>query len=628
MHTSLFGNRPAWIKALLLGTALVLSAAMFIACETGSDDSETPLPGVRIFQVTAKNESLVLMFTKVSPAQGIAPSYEVWYGTSASSSAAALWDTLPTNSSQLITTTITGLTNHQTYYIWIKTVYAGLGASKLEGPEYNAPIPPPLTPGTLTVTPGEQMLEIQWAAVEDAATYEVYYKANGSGTTPPTDAGLTTVSVTGAVISGLTNGTSYKVWVRAQNTAGDSPGYSVDTGTPAEAGSEPTVAPLIKTPVVPGNNKLTLTWDQVPGVPSYKLYYSTANNSAAATAFPGTVPADAPTVSADITGLINGTLYYVWVKSSNSQGDSAASTSATGTPQGKPAIAFSNLKFELGKAAAEFIFAGTLPVSIFWTPTDQHDWDRITRAYETASGDLFTDAADWYVKTKLGKSIDFVFLNGGYVDNAIPKGTITVGGIQGIVDPDSRLQKIVIVTLSGTQLKKFFNDATGKLTNVEPGDVSGVAHSGRGGPPNTKFFGMVSKEVRYTLTYYTPPAPHAGGEWYAGFDEAAFDSEPYMHGFINTGSSANQYGDPLKINGATIVDGNTYRICTTDSLATGAYFVTLGEGTKEVIDTPFWHAIAEYIYDQGNVTPKLDGRIKIVGGVNLPPPWVPGNLTP
>jgi hypothetical protein len=138
-------------------------------------------------------------------------------------------------------------------------------------------------------------------------------------------------------------------------------------------------------------------------------------------------------------------------------------------------------------------------------------------------------------------------------------------------------------------------------------------HTGRGGPHNTGFFGVVSKEVRYTLKYYKPPGGTA--------EISSEDAEPYYHGFIDTENG-------LTINGQPVDDSRNYRICTTDYLASGEYFVLLNTAGKDkkFIDTPFWHGVAEYIYDQGSVTPKPDGRIKVEGGVPLPAPWVPGNL--
>jgi fibronectin type 3 domain-containing protein len=597
-------------------TAVLLAVLALSACETGQDsNSSMPFAGPRSIQVTARDTELVLQWTKVSPAQGVIPSYDVYYSIAANPNGAEKWETAESNTSQLVTSTITGLVNHTTYYLWVKAIYQGLGESDFSPTEYSMPIPPPPAPGTLNITASEQMLEVRWNDVEDAFTYEVNYKAGGSGASPPEDTAETmlTVSAPGAVIFGLTNTTSYTVWVRARNTAGES-SYSSGTGSPQAAGSVPASPPGNLT-LTPGGKKLTLEWDQVPGVPAYKIYYGTANNISQAAQFPQTIPAAVPTVRADITGLTNGVLYYVWVKSSNSKGESSsASPPASGTPQAKAPINYSDFSFQLGTAAAEYIFAQDLPPSVFF-PDGRPNTDRLTRVQETALGNLFCDGAAWYIRTQYPEeNIDFVFLNGGYIDNGLSKGTITLGGLSGIVQPDNRTAKFMLLTLTGAELKKFFNDTDGKNSNIEPGDVSGAAHSGRGGPPNTKFFGIVSREVRYTLKYYkAPPLPVPPN----------FDAEPYQHGFIDTDSSAGA----LKINGQPIVDSQNYRICTTDELASGAYFVQLYAGkNKRVINTPFWHGAAEYIYDQSSVTPGLDGRIKVEGGVPLPPPWVAGNL--
>jgi hypothetical protein len=589
-------------KVLSALTRFFAGAAVFVlvfsACETGSSGRSLPLAAPRSVQVTAKNTALVLQWTRVASAQGVIPYYVVYYGTAPNAAFAQRWGAVQPDSSNLVTAEIAGLVNHVIYYVWVRAVYIGLGISDYSPITYGTPIPPPGPPGALSVTQGEEMLEVSWGTVQDAFTYEVYHKAGGSGAEPPPDTAETmvTVSEAGAVILGLTNGASYRIWVRAVNTAGAS-GYSSGSGTPALASSAPTTPPA-RPAVTPGNTKLTLTWNQVPGVPRYKVYYHTADNFGAAAEFPQTIPANLPAVSADITGLANGQTYYVWVRSWNSQGGSPPSEAASGTPQAKNPINFNNIQFELGRAAAEYIFAQNLPPSVFF-PDGRPNTDRLTRVQETALGNLFTDGAAWYVRNRYPEeNISFVFLNGGYIDNALPKGAVTVGGLAGIVKPDSRGDKFFLLTLTGAQLKGFFED------------VAGVVHTGRGSS-GTGEFGVVSKEIRYTLQYYKPPEGTAQIS-----DEAA---EPYYHGRIKPGT--------LKFNGADIVDTQSYRICTTEYNASGVYYTRLyTAGTnKRSIDKPFWHGVAEYIYDQGSVTPKLDGRIKIEGGVPLPSPWIPGS---
>jgi hypothetical protein len=590
-----------------------LGALFFPACETGFDaDRSPPLAGLRSFQITANDGALLLQWTKIAPAQGIIPDYRVYYSTTEDpNTAEQLPEDIPSNTSNLVQARITGLTNHTPYYVWVKAIYVGLGESDFSARESGIPIPPPPTPGPLTVIAGEEMLQVTWEPVEDAFTYEVYYKASGSGDTPPPEAEMTTVSEPGKALLGLTPETAHTIWVKARNTAGES-GYRTGTGTPiAAAGAPPTSAPGTLT-VSAGDKKLTLTWDQVSGVPGYQVYYGTTNTFSTAI-ISQTVPAGAPRVSAEITGLVNGNAYYVWVVSKNSKGISGPSPSASGTPQAKTPIDFNNLQFELGQAAAEYIFAQDLPASVFF-PDGRPNTDRLTRVQETTLGNLFTDGVAWYIRKEYpDENIDFVFLNGGYIDNVLPKGTITVGSFSGVVQPDSRKDKLMLLTMTGTELKKFFNDVEGKEEMAEPGDVSGVAHTGRGGPHNTGFFGVVSKEARFILKYYKPPE--------GTVEPPDWDSEPYLHGFIDTEKD-------LTINGAPIDDAREYRICVTDYLASGEYFVRLKTAGKNprIIETPFWHGVAEYIYDQGIITPYLDGRIKIEGGVPLPAPWMPGDL--
>jgi hypothetical protein len=548
-------------------------------------------------QVTARDKALALQWTKVAPAQGVAPNYEVYYSAGSNPAGADLWETVIPGESNLVTSTITGLENGNPYYVWVKAVYEGVGISDFSPTSYGIPIPPPETPGAVTLYPGEEMLELAWDAVSHAFTYEVYCQENGSGKEPPEEAAaaMRTVSETGIALPGLINGRSYTVWVRAVNTAGISQGYAKATGAPAAAAAVPAEAPG-KPEVGAGEGKLMLSWAQVHGVPWYKLYYNTENDFDGAQEHPSRIPANAPSVTAEITGLANGAACYVWVQSCNSRGDGAVSPPASGTPKAKPPIEFTNLQFELGQAAAEYIFAQDVPASVFF-PEGRPNTDRLTRVQETALGNLFADGMAWYAREKLGEPVDFVFLNGGYIDNVIPEGKITVGSLSGIVN--SRSDKIFLLTMTGANLKAFFDD------------IADVIHTGRGGS-GTGNFGIVSKEVRYTIRYYKPPA----GVSPISSEEA----EPYYHGFIKPGT--------LTINGAAIADDRTYRVCTTDYNASGVYFVRLNsQGTeKKLINTPFWHGVAAFIYDRGRVIPYLDGRVKLEGGVPLPPPWIEGDL--
>jgi hypothetical protein len=591
-------------------------------CESALSESDSiPLTGPLSIQITPGNEELVVQWTKVAPAKNVIPTYELYWSTT--DTPGTDYIVVGTNDSKLIQATITELENNTPYYVWVKAVFEGIGKSDFSPPSIGIPIPVPknVESESITVYSGYQMLELRWDTVEDASNYEVYYSTS-NGLEPPTGADMRDVSAApgseqGVVLHGLTNGTSYTVWIRAANSAGKSPDYSTITGTPS-TGSLPSAPVNIE--AGGGDTKITVIWAQVHGVKKYKLYYSTTNN------FSSPPPNECPTAdstapknTAEITGLSNGTTYYVWVVSSNGAGDdSGPSTSASASTVAKPPIDFNNSRFELGNSTAVFPFAQDLPVSAFF-PDGRPSTDRLTRVQETALGNLFADGAAWYFREKLEKHVDFVFINGGYIDNNILKGKITVGSLMGTVGSGSSAtieDKLVIVKMKGSDLKKFFYDPERELSLAawnEGGDVAGVVHMGRGGG-GTGFFGVVSKEARYTLEY--PQAPPTGT---ALTDD---QKEPYYHGRIKPGT--------LKINGVDIEDSAEYRIGTSDYLASGAYFTTLSTGriSIELIDVLFWRGVAEYIYDKGTISPYLDGRIKIEGGVPLPAPWVNSSWKP
>jgi hypothetical protein len=596
--------------AFLFGMTLILSAAFFLACETGFDPgSSVPLAGPRQIVLTAKDSSFLVQWTKTAPAQGIPPTYKLYYSlaTNTDPSLASAWEEeIESDASNLVTATITGLTNGATYNVWIKAFYAGLGESDFSSPATGMPVPSPATPAKLQVISGEGILQITWEEVLYASSYEVCYQTNGNGDIPPAGILPKTVSETGTALLNVTNGTSYTVWVRAKNTNGES-SYATSAGTPQVAAAPPSEAPN-GLEITPGDEKLTLTWNQVAGVPSYRLYYGITDVFSAATQVPALVPADAPKVRANITGLENGKGYYIWVQSWNSKSDrdnsAKTSQSTPGTPQAKPSIDFNNLRFLLGQTTAEYPFAQNLPDSIFF-PGGTFGTDRLTRVQETALGNLFADGAAWYIRKKVGEDIDFVFLNGGFIEGYLLQGDITVGGLANIVQSESRVDKFMILTMSGTQLKAFFDE------------VANVVHTGRGGG-GTGNFGIVSKEVHYTIRYYTLPD-----------DTEGITESDYYHGFIKPGTL--KILDRENDTYVDIDDTREYRICTTDYNASGVYFEGIYSGLydetkKQLIDTPFWRGVAEYIYDQGTVTPYLDERIKLEGGVPLPPPWIPGNF--
>jgi hypothetical protein len=184
-------------------------------------------------------------------------------------------------------------------------------------------------------------MKVTWGAAADASGYEIYYSTTN---TPPTagTAGITAnvaISGTTATITGLANGATYYVWVRAKNSLGASAYTPAGSGTPGSASEAPGV-PVISS-VTAGDKTMTVTWGPVAFTESYEVYYSTINTQPAA-ATPGTITATG--LTAAVTGLTNATTYYVWVRGINGHGAGAYSEGKSGTPgavdqsPGAPAI--------------------------------------------------------------------------------------------------------------------------------------------------------------------------------------------------------------------------------------------------------------------------------------------------
>jgi hypothetical protein len=235
-----------------------------------------------------------------------ADEYELYCDTSA---------TMPGTAAQTVSTTaasITGLTNGTSYNVWVKPKNAqGTG-----GVSAMASGTPLAVPGTLTVSAGNGQLTVNWAAVSGATGYEVYYSTISY---IPSDPAVTVTGIT-TTLTGLTNGTTYNVWVKAKNTTGTSGASPMASGKPI--GNMGTVT------VSSGDEKLNLSWSAVAGADEYEVYYSTG------TTIPGTAAQTVSTTTANITGLTNGTSYNVWVKPKNAQGTGGTSTMASGKPIG------------------------------------------------------------------------------------------------------------------------------------------------------------------------------------------------------------------------------------------------------------------------------------------------------
>ncbi|MBN2353075.1 MAG: fibronectin type III domain-containing protein [Spirochaetales bacterium] len=184
--------------------------------------------------------------------------------------------------------------------------------------------PPPTAPDAPVLNPGNTQIDVSWTAVDDATAYNVYYGTeDDSGTAVRYGPDTPSTSLT---VNDLANGTTYYVWLKAKNANGTS-GFSPSSSA-ATTGSLPPApgAPAL----TPGDGQIGVSWTAVGGAASYNVFYNTVFDSGSAAQFGGDVAGTSTTV----TGLANGTRYFVWVKSKNAGGTSAFSLSALSRPAG------------------------------------------------------------------------------------------------------------------------------------------------------------------------------------------------------------------------------------------------------------------------------------------------------
>jgi hypothetical protein len=247
----------------------------------------------------------------------------------------------------------------------------------------------PDTPAAPTLTTAPMQLTVTWTAVSKATVYEVWYGTSNDS------AGATQfggdITATSAVITGLTNSTTYYVWVKAKNNIGTS-GFSPSANRAPAASATTPSAPGTPTISV-ADRQLTVSWTPVVRATAYEVWYGTSNASADASQFGGDVTTVA---SAVITGLDNGTSYYVWVKAKNSGGTSNFNTTAaSGIPTAGPVVPAAPTVTQIGDqlqlAVSWAPVGGATSYQVVYntanTATDAKNIDTISGTTGTITGD-------------------------------------------------------------------------------------------------------------------------------------------------------------------------------------------------------------------------------------------------
>lgn len=388
------------------------------------------------------------------------------------------------------------------------------------------------------------------------------------------------------------------------------------------------------------------------------------------------IPFTQDKASSIISGLENNQQYYIKLRASNSSLNGAwvESDAVTVTPVYTP-IDINDLNQYLGTAAGNFIYAEDVPHSDFWRISTNFNaggrpnTDRLVRGKETALGNLFADAVKWYGSEMTNLNPDFAWLIGDMISQGIQVNqTITPAFLQTVITSDYLNDTLVYVTLNGSdlisdadyRLDLNFYPAVGDSSNPYTKTLFGQAASvyrnnhygGSGGTTyNGKWWGIPSSEVRYAIEYL----PYSIDDFNTrlntncatvnkstGIDSATgklYDAvtDPKKC-YILTYEQANpESGNPtetsvmgykrgkiqqgsLYINGQAVTNDKQYTIITTTKTAKEMYVAFLGKTVTPVLDennqpVTMLKAVAEYIAYKNTISPYLDGRIKLIGGV-------------
>jgi fibronectin type 3 domain-containing protein len=304
-----------------------------VSVSPGSATTAPPAPGG--LSANPANSEIDLTW---NPSAG-ATSYSVYRGTAPGAEGATPVGTTTTNSFS-----DTGLTNGTGYYYTVAASNAaGTSAKTAETNTVpSALVATPPVPFGVVITPSAGQVNLQWTYEEDATSYRIYRSTTpgGEGATP-----LATVTSSSYTDSAVTSGTTYYYEITALNGTTESARSSeYSTSGTGTGTAPPTPAGLVATA---GNASVGLAWTASAGATGYAIYRGTAAGAEGATPV-GTSASNSFTD----TGLTNGTTYYYTITASNAAGTSAHSSEAHATPagsggtatllsQGKPATASS-----------------------------------------------------------------------------------------------------------------------------------------------------------------------------------------------------------------------------------------------------------------------------------------------
>lgn len=228
---------------------------------------------------------------------------------------------------------ITGLTNGTAYTVYLKAVNTNGDSAASVGVIFT-PSTIPSAPTSLIATRGDQSASIAFTTGSNGGSTISNYKYSTDGTNYTAFSPAQTTSPVN--ITGLTNGTTYSVTLKAVNANGDSVASSSASVTPSTNPAAPTALTA-----TPGNQSISvsLTPGSNGGAAINNYQFSTDNGATFRLLSPAQTssPISITVLSSDgVTPLANGTSYTIQLKAQNINGASPASSAVAATPSTTP----------------------------------------------------------------------------------------------------------------------------------------------------------------------------------------------------------------------------------------------------------------------------------------------------
>ncbi|MDR3283771.1 MAG: fibronectin type III domain-containing protein [Treponema sp.] len=449
--------------------------------DVGSSDfsdpaSGTPIADMGAITLTAGNGQLTASWAAVAGAD----QYEVYYSTGSNP---------PESAQQAVSTTtatIAGLANGVTYTVWVRGWNAS-GTGSMSAGTSGTPI---ADMGDVTLVAGNEQLTVSWSAVAGADQYEVYYSTD---TTIPNTAAQTVSGAT-ATITGLSNGTVYNVWVKGKNETGVSSASAMKSGKPLGTPGAPSISA--------DENALTVSWTAAAGAEQYEVYYGT-------TSTPTTLFTTTSATSVTITGLTNGTLYYVRLKAKNSTSTSAYGVTASGTPS--PPIGLYDGATKIGDQ--------NLAAAVAWLSTNAvsgHNYTIVLGADESASNINLSYPGKTVGITLRGSGIERTISLGanGALFTVETGVTLTLDDNVTLVGRSSNTSSLVSVFTSGMLVMNDGSKITGNAVTSSYGGGVYVASSGTFTMEGGTISGNTASSS--SVSAYSSSSSYGGGVYISG----------------------------------------------------------------------------------------------------------------